>query len=141
MRRPGCIAQALALKKFEQARERARMLIDCRVYVAEPLEARGHRGQSKVGWIGVSDLLPGQRRRDTRVGRWPHRVRRGDGAIFGVLVVVHEYTLAFLLPPLAGSELRRAPLDFARQREGAATHLVEAPAPLESHIDVHAART
>ena len=86
------------------------------------------------------DLVPGQRRRHARVGRRPHRVGRGDGAVLGVLVVVEEDAVALLLPPLAGGERRRAPLDLARQRQRGAAHLVEAPAPLDAHVDVHAAR-
>src|SRR5205823_7325465 len=36
---------------------------------------------------------------DTRVGRGPHRPRRGYGPVLGVLVVVEEDPTAFLLPP------------------------------------------
>ena len=48
--------------------------------------------------------------------------------------------MAFLLPPLARGERRRAPLDLARQRQRRAPDLVERPAPLDAHVDVHAAR-
>ena len=36
--------------------------------------------------------------------------------------------------------LGRAPLHLARERQRRAPHLVEAPAPLDAHVDVHAAR-
>ena len=48
--------------------------------------------------------------------------------------------MALLLPPLARRERRRAPLDLARERQRGAAHLVERPAPLDAHVDVHAAR-
>src|SRR5262249_34415326 len=94
-----------------------------------------------VGWIAVSDFVPGERRRDTRVPGWAHRVRSGDGAVFGVLVVVDEHALPFLFPPLAGGDLRGTPFDFACQRERAAAQFVETPAPFKSDVHVHAART
>ena len=73
-------------------------------------------------------------------GRRPHGVRGGDRAVLGVLVVVEKHALAFFLPPLARRAPGHAPLDFARQRQRGATHLVERPAPLDAHVDVHAAR-
>ena len=82
--------------------------------------------QREVGRIAVVDLVPGQRRRDARVGRRPHRVGAGDGAVLRVLVVVEEHAVALFLPPLAGGERRRAPLDLARKRQRGAPHLVEA---------------
>ncbi len=48
--------------------------------------------------------------------------------------------MALLLPPLARRELRRAPLHLARERQGRAPHLIEAPAALDPHVHVHAAR-
>jgi hypothetical protein len=45
-----------------------------------------------------------------------------------------------LLPPLAGGERGRAPLDVARERERGAPHVGEAPARLDAHVDVDAAR-
>ena len=48
--------------------------------------------------------------------------------------------MAFFLPPLARGQRRRAPLDLARERQRGASHLVERPAPLDAHVDVHAAR-
>ena len=48
--------------------------------------------------------------------------------------------MALFLPPLARRQRRRAALDFARERERGAAHLGERPAPLDAHVDVHAAR-
>ena len=90
--------------------------------------------------IAVVDLVPGERRRDARVGCRPHRVGAGDGAVLGVLVVVEEDAVALFLPPLARRQRRRAPLDLARERQRGAAHLGERPAPLDAHVDVHAAR-
>ena len=48
--------------------------------------------------------------------------------------------MALFLPPLARREIGRAPLDLARQRQRGTADLVERPAPLDAHVDVHAAR-
>ena len=117
------------------------MLVDLRVQVAELLEARGHGHQGEIRRVAVVNLVPGKRRRDACVGRWPYGVRGGDGTVLGVLVVIDEHTVALLLPPLAGGELRCTSLDFARERERATAHFIEIPAPFETHADVHAART
>src|SRR5919106_5302494 len=108
--------------------------------VAELLEASRHGSEGEVGRVAVRDLVPGERRRDARIGRGPHRVRRGDGAVLGVLVVVDEYAVALLFPPFAGGEPGGALFDLARERERRAAYLVEAPAPLDAHADMHAAR-
>ena len=41
---------------------------------------------------------------------------------------------------MQGTRFRHAALDFAGQRQRRPAHLVEAPAPLDAHVDVHAAR-
>ena len=48
--------------------------------------------------------------------------------------------MPLFLPPLARRQAGRAPLDLARERERRPAHLVERPAPLDAHVDVHAAR-
>ena len=102
--------------------------------------ASGHRQQREVAELGVGHLVPGQRRRDASVGRRAHRVGRGDGAVLGVLVVVEEDAVALLLPPLAGRDRRRSPLDVAGQGERRAADLRIGPARLDAHVDVDAAR-
>jgi hypothetical protein len=47
--------------------------------------------------------------------------------------------VALFLPPLAGGDVRGASLDFPGQCQGGSAHLIEAPAPLDAHVDVHAA--
>src|SRR5581483_8596295 len=128
MRRPRCIAHSLALEKLQQAGDRARMIIDPGMHIAELLEARRYRSQREIRRIAVLDLIPGERRRDAGIRRWPHRIRSGHGAIFGVLVVIDENALALLLPPFAAGEPRGAILHLASQSERTAAHFVEAPA-------------
>ena len=99
------------------------MVIDRRVPIADGGEARRHGAQREVLRRAREQLVPGDRRGDARVGLRAHRVGAGDGAILGVLVVVEEDAVALLLPPLAGGELGRAPLDLARQRQRRAPHL------------------
>ena len=72
----------------------------------------------------IGELVPAERRGDGRVGPRAHRVRGRDRAVARVLVVVDEDALAaLLLPPRRRDELRRAPLDLAREGERAAAHL------------------
>src|SRR5207302_445327 len=79
-------------------------------------------------------------RADARLGYRSDRVGARDGAILGVLVVVEEHAMAFLLPPLARGDLGRAPLDLARQRQSRAPHLHISPPTLDPRVDVDAAR-
>jgi hypothetical protein len=44
------------------------------------------------------------------------------------------------LPPLARGDVGRTPLDFTRDRQRRTPHLVEAPAPLDAHVHMNAAR-
>ena len=48
--------------------------------------------------------------------------------------------MAFLLPPLRGRDLGRSTLDLARQGQRRAPHVGIAPARLDSHVHVDAAR-
>src|SRR5262245_29228627 len=100
-----------------------------------------HRGQREVSRIAGVDFLPRQRRRYARVGLRSHGIRRGDRPVLRVLVVVEEYTVTLLFPPLAGGETRRATLDLARERKCGATNFGKRPAPLDAYVDVHAPRS
>src|SRR5205814_6646756 len=103
-------------------------------------EAGRHRGQREVLGLERLQLVPAKRRRDRRIGTRPHGIAGGDRPVAGVLVVVDEDALAaLLLPPRSRDELRRAPLDLARERERAAAHLLEAPLRLDAARNVDAA--
>ena len=145
VRRPGRVALPLGPlprgRELEQRLERARGAVDAR----PPDRRAGPGGPGTVRSVksagsqaGSSSQVSG--RRDARVGRGPHRVGGGDGAVLGVLVVVEEDAVPLLLPPLAGGELGRAPLHLARQRQRRPPHLGEAPARRDPHVDVDAAR-
>ena len=98
--------------------ERGGTLVDSGVRVADLLEAARHGGEGEVARLRVRDLLPGKRRRHGGgLGR-SHRVRRGDGAVLRILVVVDEDAVALFLPPLAARDGRRA-AHFARERRAA----------------------
>src|SRR5688572_24008590 len=139
MRRPGGVTLALALEELQKGFQGTRGRVDAGVTVAELLEPRRHRDEREVAGLAGLDLLPQERRRNARVRRRAHRVRGGDRAVLGVLVVVDEDAVALFLPPLARRQRRRPALDLARERERRAAHFVEAPAPLDAHADVHAA--
>src|SRR2546422_10381006 len=114
MRRPGCVAQPLALvarRELEELLERAGCRVDSGMAIAERREALWHRRQGKVRGIGGIHFVPPERRRDPRLGGGPHGVRRGDRAVLGVLIVVDEDAMALFLPPLARGELGDAALD------------------------------
>src|SRR5207249_12310633 len=68
------------------------------------------------------------------------RPGRGYGPVPGVLVVVEEAPTAFLLPPFAAREVGRAPFHLTREGQRRASHLLETPAPLDTHVDMHTAR-
>src|SRR6266545_2530724 len=88
MRRPWRIAEAVALvpgRQFEQRLDRSDVLVDARVRIADACESIWHCDQREVGRIATLDLVPRERCRYARVGFRPDRVRRGDGAVFGVL--------------------------------------------------------
>src|SRR2546426_8585940 len=78
MRRPGCVAQPLALvarRELEELLERAGCRVDSGMAIAERREALWHRRQGKVRGIGGIHFVPLERRRDPRLGGGPHGVR------------------------------------------------------------------
>ena len=116
------------------------MLVDLRVAVPDGGETTRHGPQGEVLRPAFVQLLPGERRRDPCVGPGAHRVGAGHRAILGVLVVVEEDAVAFLLPPLAGRQAWSPPLDFPGECQRGASHLRERPAGVETHVDVDAPR-
>src|SRR5581483_6439171 len=62
MRWPRRIAQALPLEQLEQAFERAGVLIDRGMQIAQLLEAGRHRSQREIRRIAVGDFIPRERR-------------------------------------------------------------------------------
>ena len=73
------------------------------------------------------DLLPLQRRRDARVGRRPHRVRRRDRTVARVLAEVDEHADAIGDAPRRGRDplVTDPPLDLLGDRLGEAAHVRE----------------
>src|SRR6185503_21291360 len=110
MRRPWRIAEALSLltrRELEQSFERSGVLIHGLMWIADLRHPLRHRHQREISRFTRLDFFPGERRRNARVGSWPHRIRRGDRAVLRVLVVVEEHAVAFFLPPFAGRNGRR----------------------------------
>src|SRR5207247_7053372 len=71
----------------------------------------------------------------------PHGIRRASGAVLGILVVVEEDAVSFLLPPFRRRQLGDAPLDLAGKRQRRSAHLSERPALLDARVDMHPARS
>src|SRR5262249_4162155 len=94
---------------------------------------------SEVTWIAVGDFMPVERRGYTRVFEWPNGICRAGRTILGVLVVVKEHTMTFLLPPLRTRQSGNAALDGTRQRESRASYFRKRPSRLYAHIHVHSA--
>ena len=70
VRRPRRVALALGLlprRQLEERVERAGLLVDPRVAVADRGEARRHRAQREVARVAGEELVPGERRRHARV--------------------------------------------------------------------------
>ncbi len=121
VRRPGRIAEPFRLLPRRQLEQRVE-----RAGHARRSPRAGRRSSAKRAGIvrsvkssgaHVEELVPRDGRGDARVGLRAHRVRAGDGAVLGVLVVVEEDAVALLLPPLAGGERRaRAARPRARAR-------------------------
>src|SRR4051812_40761578 len=120
LRRPRCIPLAVPLltrRKFQKAGEGPAMLVDVLMPIAQLAEARRHRGQREIGRRSVLELFPLQWGRHSRVCSGPYRIGRGNGPVFGILVIVDEHAFAFFLPPFRGGNARRKPLHFAAKRE------------------------
>ena len=110
------------------------------MHVSDRREARRHRRHREVLGLDLGQLVPGDRRRDGRVGSPAHRVRGRDRSVARVLVVVDEDALAaLLLPPRGRHLLRQPPLDLACERERRAAHDRELPVRLDPAEDVDAA--
>src|SRR4029453_13329392 len=141
LRRPRRIAESLtfvARRQLEQPGKRADARVDACMTIANFGKTLRHGRQREITRLGCVELVPRHRSRHTRLGRGPHRIRSGDGSVLGVLVVVEEYAQTFLFPPFARRQVRRPPLDLARQRKSATPHLVERPLPLDAHGDMTA---
>ena len=143
VRRPRRIREPIAFipgSQVQQRVQRAGMLLHRRVGVAFRREPCRHRQHREVPRLRRRNLLPAQRRRHPRIGQRTHAVGRGGRAVLGILVVVEKDAVPLLFPPLGGGQLRGAALHGPRQRQCRATNLREAPARLDPHVDVHAAR-
>ena len=121
-RRPG---PSRSCRADSSSNGRARgVRVHARVAVADlPRNGAGMVASVKSAGSHVGDLVPGERRRDARIGPRPDRVRGGDRAVFGVLVVVQEHALTFLFPPLA----RRATRACAARLRAPAPARLDAP--------------
>ena len=87
----------------------------------------------------VVDLVPADRGGDAGVGQPAHGVRRRDGVVAGVLVVVDEEVVrvAVLAPPGRRHLVGRPPLDLAGERQRRPAYVLEAVVGPDPHVDVH----
>src|SRR5579875_1882962 len=115
--------------------------VDVPMRVTPFSETPRHAKDGEIARLAVGYLMPIKRRGHASIGQRAHRIRRARGAILRVLVVIEEHAVALLLPPFGAGQRRGAALDFARERQRGPAHLVEGPARMNSHIDMHAART
>lgn len=119
-----------------------RCLVDTGPWVITLGNQRGDRHDRVVVGVRAGKLGPGERHRHGRDGCLAGRVRRGEGAIPRVLVVVDEQPLAALfLPPGRGDRIGRAAFDLAGQRDPGPAHLDEIPVRLDPDEHVHAPPT
>jgi hypothetical protein len=86
---------------LEQRRDVEDVVVDVGVQVAELGEPRRHRVDREVARVASSTSSQRIGRGDPGVGHAAHGVRRGDGVVAGVLVVVDEQLrrVAVLAPP------------------------------------------
>ena len=74
VRRPGGVTKTVAFvarRQLEQRVDRAGMLIDGRMAIADGRESRRHRCHREISGMALVDLFPGERRGDARVGPRP----------------------------------------------------------------------
>ena len=104
------------------------------------LEPLGDREDREVVRVDVVDLVPPDRGGDAGVGQAADRVRRGDGVVAGVLVVVDEQVVgvAVLAPPLRGDVVGGTALDLAGEGQRRAADDLVAVVGLDPDVDVHA---
>src|SRR5262249_32356033 len=130
MRRPWRIPEAarlVPLRHLEQLLERSGKSIHRRMWISAFFELVRNREHSEVGGIAIRNLVPVERHRNPRIGKWPHGIRATGRSILRVLVVVEEHSVPFLLPPLGSCKLRRTAFDLTRQRERGAAQIRERP--------------
>src|SRR5688572_25326084 len=96
----GVALGGVAVGPPQKRRDVEHVAVDALMEVAELRVALRDREDREVVGVAVGDLVPAHRRRDPGVGQAPHRVRRRDGVVAGVLVVVDEQVVgvAVLLP-------------------------------------------
>ena len=143
VRRPRRVRQPRRLvpgRQLQQPVQRPGRIVHRRPRVPDRGEPGGHGVDRERAGVARRHLVPAQRRGHPRVRHRAHRVRRRDRAVLGVLVVVDEDPVPFLLPPPGRGLLRRAALDLAGQRHRRAAHLAERPARHDPRVDVEAAR-
>ena len=102
----------------------------------------GHRLDRERRRVDAGDLVPAQRRRDARVRRGAHRVRRGDRPVARVLAEVDEDADAIGDAPRRRRDrlVVDAPLDLLRERLREPAHLREQQLRLDRREDVEAGR-
>ena len=126
----------LPVRELEECLEARRPVVDPRPRVTHPLQPSGHRADREDFGLHAGDLVPVQRCRNARVRDRSHAVGGRHGPIAGVLVVVDEHAVAFLLPPLRRRDVGDAALDLACERERPAPDLGEGPLGPDPHVHV-----
>src|ERR1700682_330161 len=138
---PGCVSEAgrLVLRgTLEQRLERPDRLVNPFRGIANLSKPPGDRGQRKRLRRAGRHLLPPQRCGHAGVCQRTDGVGGSHRSVLGVLVVIEEDAVPFLLPPAAGCTLGGAAPDLARQRHGRAADLGKGPARLDPTVDVDA---
>ena len=100
------LVNSLFLRKFEKLFQRAGIRIHLGMWIAQLRKAPRNRQDRKVGWVAIGNLTPVQRSRHTRIRQRTHGIRRTRRTILRILVVVERDTVALLLPPFRGRQLR-----------------------------------
>jgi hypothetical protein len=139
VRGPRRVAQSLpevSLGQLQQAVDRADRVVDtsCRVTRRGEPFRYGPHGERRG--VHLCHLAPRQRARDPGVGSGPDRVGGGHRPVPGVLVVVDEHPVPFLLPPRRRGQLRHPPLDLPGQGQRRPANVRELPGGLDPNVDV-----
>jgi hypothetical protein len=136
VRQPGPL---VVCREFQQGFKRVSRVVDSLPRVADLGEPFRHGPDREGVGVAAGYFVPSQRRRNPGLRNGPDGICTSDRSVLGVLVVVDEDAVPFLLPPPRGRELGRAPFDLSGQGHSAGADLGERPAWLDSGVDVEAA--
>src|SRR6476469_7816022 len=128
----------VAVGPVQERRQVEDVVVDVAVEVPDLGEPVRDREDGEVPGVDRVHLVPADRRGDAGIGQPADGVRRRDGVVAGVLVVVHEQLVGVpvLAPPGRSDVLGRAPRDLPREGQRGPAYVLEAVVGPDADVDV-----